>query len=301
MPRFCAIIPFYQDKEAGMNLMEKLNEMNCPQVWCDGRFKEFQQIGDADISTDGLRELIQANSLATLIETPGLESNQKVTAMFAEAARQKFQYCFLFGCDEVPEGDFDTLLNSLPEHDPEHPRIFRLMMLERGKNGFWKDFNGPKERVFFRPDLVVVKESHWAYFDKSLIDGFPMLSLPTAEKGMIFYHDNKKRPKWRDEMMSAYQKARVPGERRRTLQNIVDNSRNRAVTTDMLRERFPEAKIKRDYAYDGEEQFYVMGKIDINRLSDVGSYVKLPIDGGYFIRKAKVRLDSHLLDATQLV
>ncbi len=294
---YCAIVPFYQDEIAATDLLDKLTEMNCPQIWCDGRFKEFQQINGSDISTDGLREKLQGNSLCTLIETPGRESQDKLTALFEEAARQNVKYCFLFGCDEIPEGDFDILIKNLPEHDMNNPRIFRLMMLEQGKNGFWKDFNGPKERVFFRPDLLFVRESHWAYFNKNHVDGFPLLSSPKGENGMIFYHNNQKRPKWRDEMMSSYQKIRVPGERDRTLQSIVDNSHKRFLDKQILQDMFPNCEVIEDENYEGKQQFKVMGDYDIRRLDNYQSYSKLPIKGGLFIRKMRIMVDNQSLYA----
>lgn len=288
LKRYCAIIPFYQDGEAGRNLLDRLNDMGCPQIWCDGRFREFQQIGNSDISTDGFRQAVSDNPLATLIETPGMESNEKLNALFDEAARQGFRYCFLFGCDELPEGDFDTLLDNLPEHDPENPRIFRLMMIERGKNGFWKDFNGPKERVFFRPDLLEAKASHWAYFNKNAPDGFPLLSTPKAESGLVFYHNNQLRPKWRDDMMSSYQKLRVPGERERTMQAIVDNAKKKHLDRFILKNMFPKCEIIEEENFEGKQQFKVMGDADKALLSDYQSYVIMPIKGGLFIRKMKI-------------
>lgn len=296
--RYCAIVPFYQDEVAGTELLDKLTEMNCSQIWCDGRFKEFQQIGGSDISTDGLRDKLRDNSLCTLIQTPGGESQEKLTAMFDEAARQNIKYCFLFGCDEIPEGDFDTLLNNLPEHDSKNPKIFRLMMIEYGKNGFWKDFDGPKERVFFRPDLLYVRESHWAYFNKNHIDGFPLLSTPKAEMGLIFYHNNQKRPKWRDEMMSSYQKIRVPGERDRTMQAIVDNAHKHYLDKLILKRLFPECQIIEEENYEGKQQFKIMGNYDIKKLDNYQSYIRMPIKGGLFIRKMRIGVDNQALKVT---
>ena len=136
---YCSIVPFYQDRMAGINLFKALKEHNCPTIWCDGRFKEFQQINGSDLSTDNFREIIEAEDNMMLIDCPAVEVQEKWSMMFKTAGDLGYKYCFLWGCDEVPVGDFEAVIKSLPEHDQTHPRLFRLMMIEKGKQGFWKD------------------------------------------------------------------------------------------------------------------------------------------------------------------
>src|SRR3990167_15101 len=97
-----SIIPFYDDRMAAIHLFKSLKEHNCPAIWCDGRFKEFQQINGSDLSTDGLRELI----------------------------------------------------HRLAKNYSDSPKFFKLDIGEKGKQGIWKDYDGPKEKFFFRPDLI---------------------------------------------------------------------------------------------------------------------------------------------------
>ncbi len=264
-----------------------------PSIWCDGRFKEFQAINNSDLSTDGFPEIIKADANATLISTPGEEVQKKWSKMFQVAGELGYTYAFLFGCDEHPVGDFDSILDALPQHDGDAPRIFRVMMLEKGKQGFWKDYDGPKERLFFRPDLIEVKESHWAFFDKTMIDGYPLLSPPNAEKGLIFYHDNQLRDPARDALMGEYQKRRVPGERKRTMESIMATASNRHLTTAILRDLYPQCEIKAEENFEGRQQFKVLGKADPSIIRrDYQSYVILPFEGadGLFIRKARVAI-----------
>ncbi len=289
--RYCAVIPFYQDRQAGEKLFNRLEDMGCPSIWADGRFKEFQPIDNSDISTDGFRELIESGQHSVLIEAPGWEVQKKWSLMFSHAGLLGYRYAFLFGCDEYPVGDFDLTIDKLPEHDDNVPRLFRIMMKEKGKQGFWKDYDGPKERLFYRPDLIEVRESHWAFYDKSFKDGYPLLSPPTGESGLIFYHNNQLRDKKRDDLMSAYQKVRVPGERARTMQSIIDNATNKHLTTQILKEIYPYCTVTEEKNYEGKQAFRVLGKANPNVLkSDYQSYVVLPMQGkhGLYIRKCVV-------------
>ncbi len=287
---YCSIVPFYQDRMAGIYLFNKLKEMNCPTIWCDGRFKEFEQINDSDLSTDGFREIIEKDDSMMLIDCPALEVQEKWSMMFKTAGDLGYKYCFLWGCDEMPMGDFDEVLKNLPEHDPDRPQLYRLMMIEQGKQGFWKDYDGPKERIFFRPDLIEVRESHWAFFDKTYVDGYPLLSPPLGEKGLIFYHSNKVRSNERDAMMTAYQKVRVPGERSRTMQAIVDNSHNKQLTLEILKEIYPDKKCIEEKTYDDRQAFRVLGGTPNVQLfrDQFQAYVCLPTKEGLYIRKAVV-------------
>ena len=265
--------------------------MQCPSIWCDGRFKEFQIINSSDISTDGFREIIESGNYSQLIEAPGLEVQKKWSLMFKRAGLLGYKYAFLFGCDEYPVGDFDLTIDKLPPHDDDSPRLFRIMMKEKGKQGFWKDYDGPKERLFFRPDLIEVRESHWAFYDKSIKDGYPLLSPPTGESGLIFYHNNQLRDKERDDLMSSYQKVRVPGERARTMQSIIDTAKNKQLSTQTLRELYPQCNISEEKNYEGKQAFRVLGKANPAILrAEYQSYVILPMTGkdGLYIRKAVV-------------
>lgn len=287
---YVSIIPFYQDRMAGINLFKALKEHDCPAIWCDGRFKEFEQINGSDLSTDHFREIIQKEDNMLLVDCPAVEVQQKWSMMFKTAGDLGYKYCFLWGCDEVPVGDFEAVIQNLPKHDADSPRLFRIMMIEKGKQGFWKDFDGPKERLFFRPDLIEVRESHWAFFDKSYVDGYPLLSPPTGEKGLIFYHNNQVRTKDRDDMMSAYQKVRVPGERQRTMQAIVDNSHNKQLTLEILKEIYPVFKCSEEKTYDNRQAFRVLGHNPNPLLfrDNFQSYICLPTKEGLYIRKAVV-------------
>ena len=285
-----SIIPFYDDRMAAIHLFKSLKEHNCPAIWCDGRFKEFQQINGSDLSTDGLRELIQAEDNMMLIDCPAQESHHKWTMMFKTAGDLGYKYCFLWGCDEVPVGSFEECIKGLAKHDPDSPRLFRLMMIEKGKQGFWKDYDGPKERLFFRPDLIEVRGSHWAFYDKSFIDGYPLLSPPEHEKGLIFYHNNQVRTAERDEMMSNYQKMRVPGERQRTMDAIVETAHNKYLDINILKDLYPACQVLEGKTYEGRQFFKIQGKADPNILrKEYQSYVIIPLDdGGLYIRKAVI-------------
>ncbi len=287
---YCSIVPFYQDRMAGINLFKSLKEHDCPTIWCDGRFKEFQQINDSDLSTDHFREIIQKEDNMLLVDCPAVEVQKKWSMMFQTAGKLGYKYAFLWGCDEIPVGDFDFCVKNLPEVDPDHPYLFRVTMIEKGKQGFWKDYDGPKERIFFRPDLIEVRQSHWAFFDKSYVDGYPLLSPPTGEKGLIFYHNNQVRTKERDDMMSSYQKVRVPGERARTMQAIVDNARNKHLTLEILKQVYPIFECKEGKNYEGRQEFRVLGHNPNPALlrEDFQSYVILPTTEGLYIRKAVV-------------
>ncbi len=290
LKRYCAVIPFYEDRKAGEKLFNRLEEMECPSIWCDGRFREFQIINGSDISTDGFREIIEAGKWSKLIEAPGLEVQKKWSLMF-KTAGYDFKYAFLFGCDEYPVGDFDLTIDKLPKHDADSPRLFRIMMKEKGKQGFWKDYDGPKERLFFRPDLIEVRESHWAFYDRNFKDGYPLLSPPTGESGLIFYHNNQLRDKKRDDLMSSYQKVRVPGERARTMQSIIDNAKNKHLTTVILKELYPFCKVTEEKNYEERQAFRVLGKANPAILrAEYQSYVILPMEGkdGLYIRKCVV-------------
>lgn len=297
---YCSIIPFYQDYMAGINLFKSLKEHNCPSIWCDGRFKEFQQINNSDLSTDGLREKIQAEPNMMLIDCPALESHNKWTMMFKTAGELGYKYCFLWGCDEIPVGSFDECIKNLPKHDQDVPRLFRIMMIEKGKQGFWKDYDGPKERLFFRPDLIEVRGSHWAFYDKSFVDGYPLLSPPEGEKGLIFYHNNQVRSRERDDMMSSYQKMRVPGERERTMEAIVNTANNKYLDMNILANLYPECKVYEGKNYEGRQFFKIIGNASPEVLrKEYQSYVALPIENGLYVRKAVVATPKRFVDSKE--
>lgn len=292
MKNYCCIIPFYQDVDAGYELLDTLDIMRCPSIWADGPFTEYHELHGGPVqSDDGLRELIEQSKNTTLLDCGVGYVQDKWNSMLSEAGRQGYEYAFLFGCDELPSGDFEESVNNIPSSP--RPMIFRIWMDEKGNNEGerFQDYSGSKERVFFRPGDIEARELHWAFFDRTIKDSYPIVSDKQHVEGVSFIHDNTRRPKDRDRKMQEYQKKRVPQEYKKSIDVINQVHNHNHINIQLLKDRYPGCDIDESRRYDGTQQFKIYGSSE-DRLSDYHSYVKMPFnDGsGLYITKGKIAI-----------
>lgn len=292
MVNFCAIVPFYDDYDAGINLLQRLTEMGVPSIWADGPFTEYYDLhGGSTQSTDGLREAIQKEPNAILIDSNVCYVQDKWNMLLTEAGKQGFQYAFLFGCDELPEGSFEKCVAKIPHSDK--PMVYRLYMEEKGNNEGeqFKDHSGPKERIFYRPEGIEVRQLHWAFFDKTVKDAYPIVTTKAPIPHLKFIHNNTVRPKERDKRMQEYQKVRVPGEYRRSRKVIYDVYKSEQITAKLLETLYPDCTITEKTRYNGTKAYVIYGSDDQTPLDDYCSYVKLPFTDGSGLYITKSRID----------
>ena len=197
----CVIVPFYQDYNAGVRLYENIHEYGLQSYWADGRFPNFQQINNSDISTDGLREFIQSKPDAELVtKDEGVDEMFNKLNKLLDSVGEKYDYVILMGCDELFEGDFDVLLNNLAMYDVGVPALYRVGINETDITDMTRKDAGI-ERVMYKPERFRVNKAHWRYF----VDGIQCLSYEKLIDGVIIKHDRTIRPKKRDDMMNDYQ------------------------------------------------------------------------------------------------
>lgn len=294
MENFCVIIPFFQDKDAGLRLLGILIKKNIPSIWCDGSFKEFKQLHKCtDRSTDGFREILVEEPTATLIESLDGYITDKWNRMFQEVNRKGFDYCFLMGCDSIPKGDFGKAIEYTKPYleNSNSPHVFRIVMKEAGENDYWHDHDGPKEVLFFNPGRILVKDAHWSFYDRESIEAFPLQSYKNEnipEEICSFVHDNTARPKWRDDMMTEYQKVRVPKEHYQTQQAYLELLESEALGVDLLKKIYPNCPIEKRER-DGKPVFIIRGdNLDSSKLDDFKSYFTMPVEDGIFVTKQRL-------------
>ena len=100
MSSIVAIIPFYNDFKALQCILMHLSSIGISSILCDGRFHNFQKIDESDFSTDGSRFLIHSFKDATLINCGPCYVDEKLNALFHEAAKQGYTHSILLGSDE---------------------------------------------------------------------------------------------------------------------------------------------------------------------------------------------------------
>jgi hypothetical protein len=204
--KLVAIVPFYNDFKALQRLLMHLNSNKLPAIFCDGRFHNFERIGNSDISTDGSRFLIHGFKNTSLIELSPCYVDEKINKLLHEAARQNYSHTILLGCDEYPEGDFDLFQKNLQTLEQTEPRIFRVPFHEH-KSKLDKPVDYI-ERVFFMPGLFRAKGNHNTFFsavDQAKGNITPMKSHSSVISGMTIHHDSSIRDKKRNELMKDYQ------------------------------------------------------------------------------------------------
>lgn len=206
MPRICAVTSFYQDFEGGKRLYEHLHKHGIYSIWQDGRFPNFKQINNSDLSTDDLREFLESKEDALLLkEGEGLHwLHEKLTNLFHKAGELGYEYVILLGSDEYLEGDFQFLLDNLRMYEVGEPCYYRLDIDETNPKDRTNKDQGI-ERIFYKPECFTVDRTHWCYF----IDGKRATSYPQIIKGIKIIHDDHIRTKERNRLMDDYQKINI--------------------------------------------------------------------------------------------
>lgn len=193
---------YYNEREA----IEKTHpNVDATVLYFDGRFPSFDRIGDSDYSTDGSNELIATFQNAELHRCADYIT-KKMSAMFHEAGR--FDAMLLLSCDERIEGDWNAFVRNAERAIAERPsdRLFNVPFVVHDKAVAFKS----KPRLFIRPGTITVGEKHWHYWSEGRrLNQHAILgeNLNPPVQGITIHHDTNIRPKWRDDLMTKYQRA----------------------------------------------------------------------------------------------
>lgn len=213
--RICAIIPFYNDFTAGKRLYQHLHKHDIYSIWADGRFHNFKQINGSNSSTDELPGFLKLRYDVEVMDVGLCQMYEKLNRLFERAGSLCYDYCFLFGCDEYPDGDFEILLQNLEMFNVGEAAYYRVNVdVKNPLERFNKD-NG-LERIFYKPEKFTVHKAHWYYH----IDGKVATSIEYIIKGVIIIHDEYVRTPERNQMMSDYQGINKELERDRIWEDI---------------------------------------------------------------------------------
>ncbi len=213
--RICAIIPFYNDFSGGKRLYWHLHKHGIYSIWADGRFHNFKQINNSDLSTDELPAFLKLRPDTDILNVGLCWMHEKLNSLFDRTAGMCYDYCFLFGCDEYPVGDFNLLLQNLAMYTVHESCYYRVDIDERNPKDKTNKDQGI-ERIFYLPEHFSVHKAHWYYF----IDGKKAYSYPQIMKGVKVVHDDTVRTKERNQMMNDYQKINVELERDKVWSDI---------------------------------------------------------------------------------
>lgn len=206
--RICAIIPFYNDFTGGERLYWHLHKHGIYSIWADGRFHNFKQINNSDLSTDELPAFLKLQPDTDVLDVGLCWMHDKLNRLFERVTSMCYDYCFLFGCDEYPIGDFTILLQNLKMYDIGKPCHYRVDIDERNPLDKTNKDQGI-ERIFYKPEHYTVDISHWHY----QVNGKRQHSFIKIIDGVTVVHDDKIRSEERNKMMNDYQSINVPIER----------------------------------------------------------------------------------------
>lgn len=235
MNKLVAIVLVYQDYHGGKRLADNLTKLGIASIWGDGRFKgvsgkEFPQINNSDLSTDGLKEYVLSLGNTTWLDIGLCLMEEKHNRLYDEAHNQGYTHALLMGCDEYIEGDVELFLKNLDSFDKSKPMVIRVPMIQHKTDVDIDQYAHFVERIFYMPHLIRTRKIHWTHFS-ILEDNIPdkpnvgMVSFPVPVFGITIHHDSSLREKKRDEMMIAWQKADVYAERKPIYDPIIEETR----------------------------------------------------------------------------
>ncbi len=122
--KFCVLVGFYMDFDAGARLLENLDKLGIRSFWIDSRVEGFPKLSNdpEDRSNDGLRELIHASEFATLIDTPAKPepAGYWMSKCFKQLG-EEYQFIMVMGCDEYITGDIRLLMKNLDRLKLDRP------------------------------------------------------------------------------------------------------------------------------------------------------------------------------------
>jgi hypothetical protein len=208
-------IPVYNDAVALERCLTKLDKLGIQALVIDGRFTDFPQIEDNDVSTDQTMEVATSHHAHYVMAEPMREQNKFNLAL--EIARERgfevFMYC---GADAYYEGDIDEFMMNLQrfyEQYAAEPTLVCVFAEETQPDAKWNNTSSRQPRIIFNYWKMEARHLHWTMYEKGAPDTQPLQTVYDIVEGIKLYHDNTIRPKERDDMMTAYQNHNVPRER----------------------------------------------------------------------------------------
>ena len=212
---FCALVGFYQDREAGQRLHANLEEYRIRSYWIDSRVEDFPQLSENNLSTDGLREIIFNGKHSTLIDAPIPQRPGFYISKFFENCRQLgHNHVMVMGCDEYLTGDFDLLKSNLARLELKEPCKIRLPIIEHNPQHN-NNLKHVAERIINYPQFVSISNVHWIY-QHSMFGKKQIIEKSPLVLGMELHHDDRIRLPIRNKIMDIYQGKRRQYEQKET-------------------------------------------------------------------------------------
>jgi hypothetical protein len=192
------MVPTYNDIEALTRLLDTAHEQNTKVLVMDGRFIDFPQINGSDLSTDGTKELTEKTGNYYMPFDPCLEQD-KYTAGLKFGHSKGYRYVMWMASDEYLQGSMDTFVKILDRFSITEPRIILVNYEEHNLNSKYAHDFKTQPRVHVNYKDIYYKNVHWhAYI------GDRRIKADGRVGGIIIHHDDRIRPKKRDEMMDDY-------------------------------------------------------------------------------------------------
>lgn len=196
---------YYNEREAIEHTHPKVK---ATVQYIDGRFPGFSKINDSDFSTDGSNELIDSFPNTERYSCMGYIT-MKQNFAFEKAAR--FDALLKTACDEYIKGDWNLFCKNLEKFVDSGEAGHLLNIKYTVLSGDPRNIIA-KPRLFLNPGRFSMGERHHHFlFEKRHMGSRTIATKPDVE-GIEIVHDNRVRPRWRDQLMTKYQEA-AQGER----------------------------------------------------------------------------------------
>lgn len=199
--KVCIARLYYNEKPA---IQKTHPQVDAPVLYFDGRFPDFQQINGSDFSTDGSNELIDSLPNAQRFKFAGYIT-EKLTYLFKTAGAQGYDALLLLSCDEWIAGDWGQFCQDIEAFVKSGDTRKLLNVKFTVLSGDPRTDMQAKPRLFIDPDRFSVQDRHWMYYFDGKLLTFETTAPVADVEGIGIMHDNRIRPKERDDMMTQYQ------------------------------------------------------------------------------------------------
>jgi hypothetical protein len=216
-------VPVYNDAEALERNLTYLDKIGIKALVIDGRFTDFPQINDNDVSTDETFEVATKHGAHYVMAHPMREQEKFNLAL--EIARERghevFMYC---GADTYYEADVNEFMINLQRFYEQYvttPTQLMVFTEELQPDSKWNNTGTRQPRIILNYWKMEARHLHWTMYEKGAPDTQPLSPITELVDGIKLYHDNSIRPKERDDMMTDYQNHNVPRERMEFMDKVV--------------------------------------------------------------------------------